>query len=983
MSLTDEQLRVVEAEASVAVVAGAGTGKTHTLGHRYLQHLRRGMSPLQIVAVTFTERAAAELRARVRAYVAAELPERPEALIEVEAAQISTIHALAARICRDHPEAAEVAPDFGLLEDLDGRLWLGEQLDDALATLPTTLFTRLPYRSLRTLFARLLDDPLAAEAALSRPTERWGALVATARAEALKGLIDTLPWSEAEQTVRFARGDEGDLAETARRLAERGLELLEAGEIAEGLAAIDSVDLRGGRQGAWPHGDLPLVKAALKELRARVRAALSEGLVTLELGEADDELAALLPELRAAYERLRGALAQAKRRSRVLDFSDLEVHALRALALPEVREHYADRWRALLIDEQQDNSPAQDRLLTLLGEGKIVTAVGDEKQGIYAFRGADVQLFRSARARIRDGGGVEVVLSRSFRSHAGLLARVDTAFDRVLGELHDPLAAVRERPPHPGPHVELVTIEAERGVPKAQRLVAEAHLIGRTLEGLLEARTPVHDRDSGELRPLEPRDVAVLTRTWAPLDTYGEVLPGLGVPAVHTGGGDLFATREAKDGVALIRFLADPDDDLALATLLRSPLFARSDTDLFAFAQSLPREGAPSWWRALQEGAPPPMQEAAATLATLLGQRRSLAPSLLLALADRLTGYGAVLANLPGAARREADRRGFVDLVRTLEGGLGDPFSVARQLRRYERAGVEAPRPSLEAGDAVTLMTIHRAKGLEWPLVVVADLTRRGGGRRSDVLLDRELGVALRWRDPEGGEERVPALFTLLERRAASGDDAEQRRLLYVALTRARDRLLLSATETSGGPLDLLLPGLEAAGVPSESVPFVPADALYPNPPLPELGTEGVGDLWLRSPADLGPLADSVTPSVPMALAPEADIASGRSDAAATGDRWGLVEQLLVAAYPDLLPLVAALRGASLPPPDDDGFEIELTREGVGSGLFAPLAWRRADGARVALVNAALNDIELDQHLIPADIDAPDAVVAALRSALK
>jgi hypothetical protein len=349
-----------------------------------------------------------------------------------------------------------------------------------------------------------------------------------------------------------------------------------------------------------------------------------------------------------------------------------------------------------------------------------------------------------------------------------------------------------------------------------------------------------------------------------------------------------------------------------------------------------------------------------------------------------------VLANLPGAGRREADRLGFVELVRELEGGLGDPFSVVRQLRRLQRADIEVPRPSLEAGDAVSLMTVHRAKGLEWPLVVVADLNRSGGGRRPHVRVDGELGVALRWRDPASGDERVPALFTLLERRVLDAEEAEQRRLLYVALTRARDRLLLTATEPSGGPLELLLPGLEAAGVPREAVPFLAEDALYPHPPLPTLGAGGVGDLWSRSPDELGPLGRHVAATIPRPAARAA--AEGASapavpeappDAGAAAERWGLVAQLLAAAYPELLPLAAALQEAGLPPPDDDGFEVELTREGVGSGHFAPLAWRSADGGRVALVDAAQADVEVDQRLVRADPATAETTVAAVRAALR
>ena len=984
MNLSDEQLRVVEAAGSVAVVAGAGTGKTHTLGHRYLHHLRQGLSPLEIVAVTFTDKAAAELRSRVRSYIAEHLPERTDTLTEVEAAQISTIHALAARICRDHPEAAGVAPDFSLLENLDRRVWLAEQLESALATLPAELFERLPYRRVAELFERLLDDPLGAAEALALGPERWQGLVTEARAAALGELISPLAWAEAEQTVLHARGAEGDLAESARRLAAEGLELLAAGEVAAAMAAIDRIDLRGGRQSAWPHGDLPLVKGALKELRQRVRNALGVGLVTLELGEADSELAALLAPLGSAFEQVKGVLAAAKRRARVLDFVDLEVHALRALDRPEVRAHYADRWRALLIDEQQDNSPAQEALLARLGDAKTVTAVGDEKQGIYGFRGADVRLFRRARARIRDAGGAEVVLSRSFRSHAALLEGVDATFAPLLGELHQPLSAQRQGPPHPAPHLQFMAVEAERGVPKAQRQIAEARAIARAIAALIEARVPVHDRAGDRLRPVVAADIAVLTRTWSPLDVYGEVLPGLGVPAVHTGGGDLLATREAKDGFALLRFLADPGDDLALAALLRGPLFTLSDRDLYSVAQALPRDGRPSWWAALHTETPPAFTRAVQALTTLLAARRDLPPSRLLAVADHLCGYGAVVANLPGAARREADWAGFAELVRGLEGGLGDPFSVVRQLQRLLWAGIEVPRPSLEAGDAVSLMTVHRAKGLEWPVVFVADLTRSGGGRAPNVRFDRELGVALRWTDPGDGEPRVPALFTLLERGAAEAEDAEARRLLYVALTRARDRVVLSATEPGGGPLELLLPGLAAAGVPCELLPFEAADAVYPSAPIPGLGAAGLGDLWARDPRDLAALAQHIAPKVPAATAASPDGAGPAGTESGTGaaaGRWQLALLLLADAYGELLPVAEALCTAGLPPPDDDGFEVELTREGLPSGHYAPLAWRLPQG-RVALVDAALAEADFDQLLVAADPVAPERAVAALRAAL-
>ena len=142
MSLTTEQQTAAYAKTSVAVTAGAGTGKTHMLAERYLYYLRENdFSPLEIVAVTFTEKAAKELRSRIRALVAQKLPERTDLLAELEAAQISTLHALASRICREHPNEAEVPPDFSILDELEGELWLSECIEAALAQLPARLYS--------------------------------------------------------------------------------------------------------------------------------------------------------------------------------------------------------------------------------------------------------------------------------------------------------------------------------------------------------------------------------------------------------------------------------------------------------------------------------------------------------------------------------------------------------------------------------------------------------------------------------------------------------------------------------------------------------------------------------------------------------------------------------------------------------------------------------------------------------------------------
>lgn len=959
MQLTPDQQRAAYASGSVAVRAGAGTGKTHMLTQRYLHHLTvDGLRPLEIVAVTFTERAAAELRARIRAAVMGEPTLPQDFLFEIEASQISTLHALAARICREHPDEAGVPPDFTVLDEMEGGLWLAEHVDEAIARLPPEVLALLPYTRLRACLNVLLEDPEVATKALEVGVESWEALVRSRREQA-KQVFAGREWREARALLHAYRGAPDDKRELARRHALEAVAALEAGRVQEGLVHLAQVTLRGGRQAAWPQGGFEEVKEAITVVRDCVEAAIREGL-TLDLGAADEALARSLPAVRQAFATVYAHLQQAKREARVLAFTDLELCALRALAHANVRRHYAQRWRAVLVDEVQDTSPVQAHLLEALTETATLTIVGDEKQSIYGFRGADVRMFESLQARVVQAGGERVSLSACFRIHQPLMTLLNATTAPLLEALHQPLDAVRDAPDE-GPHLQVFVVRSEEKANKAERQVTEARHLAKLILNLIETQVPIYDKTTGRHRPVGPGDMAILTRAWKPLDVYNEVLPALGVPTVHSGGGNLLATREAKDALAALAFLADTCDDLSLAALLRSPYFALSDRTLAAIAKVTPQGG--SWWETLREAPPDEARAALSVLQALVQARSGDPPSRLLQRLDALTGYTAVIGNLPGASRRLADYRALVELVRQLEPGH-DTFAVMRRLKRLVRAEVAVPRPTLQAEDAVTLMTVHRAKGLEWPVVILADLDYAPSAASPPVLMDAALGVALKLADDEG-EVLEPVLYKVLKGDRAKREAEELRRVLYVGLTRAQDRLYLSAASDSGGAFELLGPCLEVAGIRAVDVPHTSDSAAYPeHGELPQKSLETSGNLWQADVMWLGAEGDAVTAE-----------RSEEQGAAEPKGSWSQVVELFELSEAERwLPLLKALEAAGIRPPDLDACLAPLTRAGIATPAQAILAW-----SHVALVERGTPEGTYDLPVIVVSENEPHGAIEALR----
>ena len=807
MELTSKQLEAVEASGSVAVTAGAGTGKTAMLAARYVHHIVRDkFSPLEIVAVTFTEKAASELRSRIREKALAEVGEKVAA--QVDAAQISTIHSLAARICRDFYDVAGVPADFRMLDETDAEILIADWFDDALPKLGPDLVSKLGYTWIREALRTLLTDPTAAEEALWYTDEQYYELIDRSNQEDLAALQGSECWREAEDILNRFNGNASDKLEPYRDMVVRAMGDINKGEnISNAVANILSVKLNVGSQANWPDDSLTRVKECIKALRSNLADGGDFANVALTFGEIEKEMYERVCLLRHAFLYVRQFVQNAKRERRLLDFDDLEHYALNVLESDHAQKHYAKRWRAILVDEFQDTNPVQEKILKALSKHARLTIVGDGKQSIYGFRRADPRVFKRFREWIKN----DVVLNKTFRTHGGLVEPMNTVFSSLLADSHEPLLAERIEEPHEGPFIEVSSFfEDGQDIDSMRRV--EAKYIACEIRRLIESGLPVWDKTVG-LRPVMPRDIAILSRTRAPLDLYIDQLLKAGVPAVNTGGGDLLETRTVKDLIALLRFVSDPTDDIALVSLLRGPFFAVSDKTLQVLSADKDKDE--SWWHLLNRSSVE--GRAVSCLQKLIAFSRSVTAVEFVRIADEMTGYTAVISNMEQGKRRMADWFGFLSLLQKFASlGRSDVVGAQRYFSHIMRAETVIARPPIEAGDAVSLMTIHAAKGLEWPVVFVPNLSAPKNHGGADLCFDTGIGVGFKvtMQHPDGSYSvENPAIRKMIAAKKRSDEAAESARVLYVALTRARDRLYLTSAGKEGNDFAAILPGLEDAGI--------------------------------------------------------------------------------------------------------------------------------------------------------------------------
>ena len=756
--LNIEQAAAIAAHGQVFVSAGAGTGKTTVLVERFVEAVcERGLDVDSMLVITYTERAAGELKGRIRQRLR-ELG-RHDLARSLDGAWISTIHGFCLRLLKAHPFAAGLDPRFRILDEGQGRVVRSEAFDAALNSFcasddPERL------RLLATYGASGLRRMLTSVYETLRSAGRELLLELGARPKLDQRL------TELADAARALAADD-DATEAARAAATQALVLAQEPPLPERLLDLSGLRARGERAASYEEARRAVEQAALDELALRDRELLQE----LLLGFAD-------------------AYTAAKDAESALDFEDLQLRARDLLREREaLREREQLRFRSIMVDEFQDTNRLQCELIDLLtGPGTERFFVGDEFQSIYGFRHADVRVFRERRAE----AGTLLPLTRNYRSRPEVLSVVNHLFGAEFGAEFQPLAASGEFPdPVFGTPVELLVTDkaayAETGIHWRR---GEARHVARRVAELVESGAA----SAGE--------IVLLFAAGTDAEWYEEELREAGLATYRATGRGYFGQQQVVDLLSYLRLLQNRYDDEALVTVLASPFVGVSNDALLL----LRRAARGPIFTGLERSLPDDLAERDARLLRAFRQRydrltEAAARLSLERLCERVVSdhdYDlAVLAQWDGR-RRYANLRKLARLARSYEELRGpDVEGFVRFVEEQEAVGAaERDAVAVEEGaDAVRLLTIHAAKGLEFKVVVVADAGRDRSVPGADEILCLSDGrFGFRVADPVTGKRHGVLGYEHVKDASRAEDEAERLRLYYVAMTRAIDRLIVSGS---------------------------------------------------------------------------------------------------------------------------------------------------------------------------------------------
>lgn len=802
----NQQYAVERIDQSLVLTAGAGAGKTRVLVHRYLQLLQSGLSLDQIVAITFTNKAAGEMRERIGQELLKRLQDAKTSeqssqlqqwILLLPSATITTIHGFCSGILRQFPLEAEVDPHFQIMEEWESRSLLREVI---LQSLETALDQGNPFLSIL-LCKKSVSQAVETLQSFLQQMNNKGVPIAQITAGLSKEKYDSNQlWHDFEQAAQ-------EFCQTTLTFDKRGTTAIN-----DWQTLYDKVSNASGpwfnalpmeAQETWLHevGTIcEQYEPKEGEKLSKNGQLLSDALTTCRLGALinqiwEDWLQRYYPSALQLLQTIQERFIQEKNKQHCLDFTDLEHRTLTLLQEnPQVVQQLRKRYRAFLIDEFQDTNYAQFKLISLLNESTLQQSLfvaGDVKQSIYGFRGAVVRLFRDMSENIgRALHGTEFEsqknLETNYRSGAQIIQLVNEYFQNKLANYEPMLAA---RPADSDiPQLELlITLEASGELFRS----FEAEAIAARIQSMVDSRAPfVYEQDAHGVelpRPVRYGDIAMLFRSRSDLPLYENALKQLGIPYLVVGNRAFYQRQEIQDLLHGLAAVANASDDYANWAWLTAahhgiPLQALAEHALYCRNHKIswlsdtwygPKEALEAWKRAIHRLQQWQKLQAFYDVPHLIRQ---------IIRDSRLETY---YAAQPMGEQAWTNLSKFMNLAEQASGqryyGIHECLYYFHQLAEEES---EAELTLFTEGqDAVRLMTIHAAKGLEFPVLFLPDLIRKQDHRNSDYLIwNAEQGFTFR-----NGNKRGEVLSdSLLE-----AEREESQRILYVAMTRARDYLVL------------------------------------------------------------------------------------------------------------------------------------------------------------------------------------------------
>ncbi len=847
-----QELAVDRPGGPILVAAAAGSGKTKVIVERLMRQILRSDWECSIndyLIITFTKKAAAELRARIARELAARLAEDPEnrhlqtQQSRVYLTQISTVHAFCADLLREFSYELDLPADFRMLEqsedeELKARI-ADELLEDRYASIDSD-------RDLRRLVDGLgagRDDRRIPELLLKVYQTAQCSLDPAGWLDQCEAMLDLRELRGAEQTVwgdYLIRGLRDCALRCAAALEDVKQELDHSdtlqkycplyGENAARLRRLAACagwdELRAAIPEATDFGRLPVVrncddpdlqtraKAVRKQAAEQIRGWCAEFYGPSEEVLADlSDNASMLRALFALTREFTRRFDAEKRRLHALDFGDLEHHALRLLLEPdgrtptELARRISERYREIMVDEYQDTNQVQDAIFRAVSqEGANRFMVGDVKQSIYRFRLADPEIFLQKYNRYPDAettepsGRQRILLSHNFRSGEAVLEAVNAVFrlcmSKEAGGLDygedEALRPGRSMTPLPQTQVELhclCTRQEDEELETPEKNRAEAQFVARRIRELLDG--PALVRGENGTRPVRPEDIVILLRS--PQNTAGyylEALQRLGIPAAGDAGESILDAAEVQTLICLLRVLDNAHQDIPLTGALLSPIFGVEAAAL-ARARSGGKQG--DLWDDLAASHEPALRQAIQTITELREAAQTLPLYSLLERIQQRVDLEAVYAAMDGGAARVRNLRAFCAMAASWsEDGVKSLHQFLKHLEQLQgREGLTLQRPQ---SDAVTVMSVHKSKGLEYPVVFLCGLTRRFNQEdlKTPVQFHSRLGAGCAVYDPETHTRFNSIAKATISRQTRAENLSEELRILYVAMTRARDMLIMS-----------------------------------------------------------------------------------------------------------------------------------------------------------------------------------------------